>query len=167
MKCLLVVDMQNDFFKSIKNKKIFQNINKLIEKFSKKDLVIFTQEYHTMFDKEFKKAGVHCIKNTRGAEFIPGLSNRMNFLIKKKRYSAFYKTNLDKILGKHKIKELYICGISTSCCVLATAFDAFARDYEVFVIKDAVSSSKPKFHKYALQLIDYIIGKTILSKEVC
>jgi nicotinamidase-related amidase len=52
--------------------------------------------------------------------------------------SAFNKTELNNILKEKGINTLFLCGLSSVGCVLATYMDAANYDYEVFLIKDAI-----------------------------
>lgn len=59
--------------------------------------------------------------------------------------SAFTKTNLDKMLKEKEINTLFLCGLSSVGCVLATYMDASSHDYKAFMIKDAMISHKEKY----------------------
>lgn len=52
--------------------------------------------------------------------------------------SSFTKTNLDEILKEKDINTLFLCGLSSVGCVLATYMDAASHDYKAFMIKDAM-----------------------------
>jgi nicotinamidase-related amidase len=52
--------------------------------------------------------------------------------------SAFNKTELNNLLKEKGINSLFLCGLSSVGCVLATYMDAGNYDYEVFLIKDAI-----------------------------
>jgi nicotinamidase-related amidase len=52
--------------------------------------------------------------------------------------SAFNKTELNKLLKEKGINTLFLCGLSSVGCVLATYMDAANYDYEAFLIKDAI-----------------------------
>jgi len=52
--------------------------------------------------------------------------------------SAFNKTELDKLLKEKGINTLFMCGLSSVGCVLATYMDAANYDYKAFLIQDAL-----------------------------
>lgn len=52
--------------------------------------------------------------------------------------SAFTKTELNNLLKEKGINTLFLCGLSSVGCVLATYMDAANYDYEAFLIKDAI-----------------------------
>jgi nicotinamidase-related amidase len=52
----------------------------------------------------------------------------------KHSYSAFKGSSFEDYLKKHQIERLDICGIDIDACVLATAYEAFDKGYEVKVL---------------------------------
>ncbi|OYT34239.1 MAG: hypothetical protein B6U87_02390 [Candidatus Aenigmarchaeota archaeon ex4484_52] len=169
MKALLVIDMQREFITGIYNKEnIIFHIQGLIKCFQKqKQLIVFTQDYHTSpKDKEFIKFGKHCIKKTEGVKIIDELINYEHILIRKKRFSAFFNTKLNKILLKHKIKEIFISGIYTEYCILATALDSYYNNYNVYVISDATSTSNYEIHKNSISLIKKLSANILTTNSV-
>jgi len=60
--------------------------------------------------------------------------------IKKTRYSAFARTDLDSLLRKLEVDTLVICGFMTNFCCDSTARDAHDRDYFVDFILDATGT---------------------------
>jgi nicotinamidase-related amidase len=59
--------------------------------------------------------------------------------------SAFTKTDLDKLLKENGINTLFLCGLSSTGCVLATYFDAGSHDYKAFMLKDAMIGPKESY----------------------
>lgn len=52
--------------------------------------------------------------------------------------SAFNKTELDSLLRAQSVNTLFMVGLSSVGCVLATYFDAGNYDYRAFLIRDAL-----------------------------
>jgi nicotinamidase-related amidase len=59
--------------------------------------------------------------------------------------SAFVKTDLDKILKEKGINTVFLCGLSSVGCVLATYHGAVERDYTSFMIKDGIMSHNSEY----------------------
>ncbi len=59
--------------------------------------------------------------------------------------SAFTKTDLDNLLKEKGINTLFLCGLSSTGCVLATYFDAGSHDYKAFMLKDAMIGPKESY----------------------
>lgn len=100
---------------------------------------------------------VHCVAETDGAEFVPGLkTSNFDAVIKKgvspgiESYSAFEdiwgkeKTDLDGILKEKGVTDLYFVGLATDYCVKWSAVDALKYGYKVSVVSDAVKSIQPE-----------------------
>jgi ureidoacrylate peracid hydrolase len=59
----------------------------------------------------------------------------------KRRFSAFFDTALAQWLEGRGRDQLIICGVVTNICVRSTVHDAFFRDLEVFVPRDACAAT--------------------------
>ena len=164
MKALIVIDMLNDFvlegapLEVPKARKIIPNIKRIISKMKSKIPIIYICDEHAKNDKEFKVWPRHCVKGTEGAKIVKELSpQKGDIIIKKSTYSGFYKTNLDKVLKKLKVKELIVTGILTNICVFFTVFEARIRGYEVTVLKDCVAGISDEDEKFALEQMKKIL----------
>ncbi|MCS7143850.1 MAG: cysteine hydrolase [Archaeoglobaceae archaeon] len=170
MKALLVIDMQKDFcYKKgalyIQGvEEIFEAMKKVVKKARGKMPVIFTQDWHREDDKEFKIWPKHCVMNTEGAEIIDELEvGPKDYFIRKKRYSAFFGTDLDLLLRDLEIKEVFICGVATNICVLHTAGDASIRGYEVSVIKDCTKALSDYDYEYAIKHMKNVFNAKMIT----
>lgn len=156
-KALIVIDIQNEFARHIFNiKTVIKNSKKLITYFKSKNWPVFyIQDFHTdQDDPEFGKFGCHAMRGTKGVEYVNELKpSKKDILIRKKRLSAFFGTNLDKLLKQKKIKDIYLCGIFTEYCVLATAIDGFTLDYSVYVVSDATGTFNQRKHNMGLEIL--------------
>ncbi|MBM3437053.1 MAG: cysteine hydrolase [Bacteroidetes bacterium] len=59
--------------------------------------------------------------------------------------SAFVKTGLDELLKEKGVNTLFLCGLSSTGCVLATYFDAGSHDCKAFMLKDAMMGPKESY----------------------
>lgn len=87
----------------------------------------------------------------RGCEVAEAL-HRLDseFLITKTAASVFYETDVQRLLQRHEVDTLLVCGLSTSGCVRATVVDAAARGYRVITIADCVADRISSSHETAL-----------------
>ena len=110
-------------------------------------------------DKEFDMFPAHCIAQTAGARIIEDLDVKdENKIIKKRRYSAFFGTDLDLYLREKGVDELFLVGVCTNICVLYTAADARNLAYKVNIYKDGVASFDEKAHEFALKEAKNTLG---------
>ena len=160
MKALLVIDMLYDFvnengalFCGPEAKKIVPFIKSKIEEYHRKgNKVIFICDSHTKDDSEFKMFPPHCIKGTKGAEIIDELpKTRNDVIIKKRRYSGFYGTDLEKILKDISPERVEVVGVCTSICVMDTVGGLCNREIPVTVYRDGVADFDKKMHEFALK----------------
>ncbi|MEM0022650.1 MAG: isochorismatase family cysteine hydrolase [Archaeoglobaceae archaeon] len=173
MEALIVVDMQKDFcYRNgalyIENAEgIFEATKRVIDKARKKGMkIIFTQDWHRSDDEEFKIWPKHCIMNTWGAEIVDELKPREeDYIVKKRRYSAFFATDLDLTLRELKVEKIFICGVATNICVLHTAGDAAIRGYKVAIIEDCTKALSDYEQKYAIKHMKSVFNAEILSSK--
>ena len=58
-------------------------------------------------------------------------------MLSKRRYSAFFQTDLDLYLREHDIARVVVTGVALNICVRSTVHDAFYNGYQVVVAEDA------------------------------
>jgi nicotinamidase-related amidase len=125
--------------------------------------VFFICDTHDPDDLEFQMFPVHCVRGTEEAEVIPELSAFAGELIRKRRYSAFFETDLDRRLAELNPEKVIICGVCTDICVMHTAADARNRDYAVEVPTDCVATFESQAHSYALRHMEKLLGATLVN----
>jgi nicotinamidase-related amidase len=67
-------------------------------------------------------------------------------MLPKRRFSAFFKTDLDQTLRTMQIDTVAVAGINTHFCVIATAFDAVCHDFYTILLEDLSAAYKPEIH---------------------
>ena len=87
-------------------------------------------------------------------------------IIPKKRYSAFYETDLDSILRSKGIQDLIISGVMTNLCCETTARDAFMRDYRVFFLIDGTATGKDDHHLATLKNLGFGFATLLTCDEL-
>jgi len=85
------------------------------------------------------------VRETPGAQFHPDLLLSRNGTVISKAvdrdaeaYSGFQNTKLDELLRGRAVSRVIVAGLATDYCVKATALDALARGYELWVVREAV-----------------------------
>jgi nicotinamidase-related amidase len=133
--------------------------------------VVFIQEVHkrSLVDigRELDGAeGPHCIENDPATSFIEGLEPRAEeFHIRKRRYSAFFGTELEIVLKAYNARTLILFGGLTDVCVHYTSVDAHQHDYHVRVAIDATGGSSQAAHDAALAAIRYMQRDALVSTD--
>jgi nicotinamidase-related amidase len=125
--------------------------------------VIFIQEIHRADGVDFGREldgdeDVHCLDDDPRTEiafaemgFRPG-----DYTVPKRRYSAFYGTDLEILLRGLKVETLLLCGGLTDVCVHYTFVDGHQGDYFCRVSEDCVAGSSIEAHEAALKAMEYL-----------
>ena len=167
---LLAIDMQN-FFHRIAQP-VLRNILRVIQSCRQKNIpVIFTQHGHTQPDSDGGKLGEWwgelIIGGTEDWKFLPEIKIESNdTILPKKRYSAFFETDLDKTLRSRGIQDLIISGVMTNLCCETTARDAFMRDYRVFFLIDGTATGRSELHLATLKNLGFGFAYLLTCDEL-
>jgi nicotinamidase/pyrazinamidase len=153
-RALIVVDVQNDFCPGgtlavNDGDEVVEPLNGLIDEFLKSGEPVYkSRDWHPPTTKHFAKYGgiwpVHCVQNTKGAEFHPKLRTDSRIQVVSKGmgdtdcYSAFDETDLAEQLKKQGITEVWVGGLATDYCVKNTVLDALKNGFEVKAVESAM-----------------------------
>jgi nicotinamidase/pyrazinamidase len=159
-RALIVVDVQNDFCPGgalavAQGDEVVAPLNKLIEEFLERGEPVFkSRDWHPEKTRHFAAYGgtwpVHCVQNTKGAEFHPELIDDMHIRVISKglgdedSYSAFDGTDLALQLQRLGVEEVWVGGLATDYCVKNTVLDALKEGFRVKTLKDAMRAVEVK-----------------------
>jgi len=87
-------------------------------------------------------------------------------VILKNRYSGFFGTDLKTTLEQAGVRTVVLTGVLSHVCVDATARDAFALDYEVVVVRDAVAGADEQLHRAVLKNLEETVGAVVSGAQV-
>ena len=125
--------------------------------------VIFIQEVHRPdlidFGRELDGSEtIHCLENNPMTEVAKEAMGYLptDYIVPKRRYSAFFATDLEILLKGLKVDTLLMCGGLTDVCVHYTFVDGHQHDYFCRVIEDCVAGSKLEAHEASLQAMEYL-----------
>jgi nicotinamidase-related amidase len=137
---------------------------RLIDRARERDIpVVFIQEVHRPDLVDFGREldgdeTVHCLEddpNTAIAAEQTGFRPN-DYLIRKRRYSAFFGTDFEILLRGLKVDTLLLCGGLTDVCVHYTFVDAHQSDYFCRVVEDCVGGSSEEAHEASLRAMEYL-----------
>jgi maleamate amidohydrolase len=171
---LVVIDMQNSFLDH-KGENFYTHAPDVIasvrqllaEARQQGTLIVHTADRHRadMPDFEQKRLPRHCIEGSYDAayfeDFGPDPSSLREIEIVKRRYSAFFGTDLAMTLRENGIETVILCGVKTNVCVRSTAQDAFANGFRVVVPREATNSNRPHLAEASLEDMDRYIGRVV------
>jgi nicotinamidase-related amidase len=125
--------------------------------------VIFVQEVHRPDHIDFGREldgeeDLHCIEGHKLTEiaaedvdFRPG-----DYHIPKRRYSAFFATDLELLLKGLKVETLIMLGGLTDVCVHYSFVDGHQNNYYCRVVEDCVGGSSRPAHDAARVAMEYL-----------
>jgi nicotinamidase-related amidase len=173
---LVVVDMLRDFLDSwdvTRKRLLFASINQLVDGMRKlgHPIVWVRQEFEADLSdafREMKSKGIRItIKGTPGCQIVSELAvDPSDVVIVKKRYSAFYGTNLEEMLGGMQPDAIILAGINTHACVRMTAIDAYQRDWPVVLAADCIDSYDREHHDDSLRYMKARLAVIMSNAEI-
>lgn len=151
---LIVVDVQNDFCAGgtlavPHGDEVVQPLNRQIDTFLERGAPVYkSRDWHLPTTKHFATYGgtwpLHCVQNTKGAEFHPALRDDPRITVISKGlgdsdgYSAFDETDLASQLREQGVEEVVVGGLATDYCVKQTVLDALKHGFKVKALEDAM-----------------------------
>lgn len=125
--------------------------------------VIFIQEVHRPdlvdFGRELDGSeDIHCLEDNPDTAIAAEQTGFLptDYLVPKRRYSAFFGTDFEILLKGLKVDTLILCGGLTDVCVHYTFVDGHQHDYFCRVIEDCVAGSGYAAHEASLCAMEYL-----------
>jgi nicotinamidase-related amidase len=174
---LLVIDMQRDFTDPQglvfypQNRDLLPRIAEAIRHCREGGLlIIFTQHRYRKGkkDRNLNEMRPCCIEGSGGEDLDPILpvDPEQDYIVPKRRYSAFFGTDLDLILRENGVENLIVAGTKTNCCIRATVTDAHSLGYSVIVPSDAVGTNSDIVNEVHLEDIRKYLGRVMSLEEI-
>ncbi len=165
---LLLIDVQKDFCPggslAIEDgDAVVPILNDWIEAAEEAGIPVYaSRDWHPKGHVSFREKGgdwpPHCIQDTDGAAFHPGLNLPAHAVIVTKgvrfdqdQNSALDQTGFAEYLNREGIKRLWIGGLALDVCVLATVLDARDAGIETLVILEGTKPVTPQGGKAAIE----------------
>ncbi len=174
---LLVIDIQQEDFMEMNESNrndprwnVIRNGKRVLDVFRAKKLpVIQVKECHRPdmvdFGRELDGSeDIHCVEDRPENDYA-NLTYPIEgeYLISKRRYSAFFATDLEILLKGLGVDTLYMIGGLTDVCIHYTAVDAHQNDYHIHVVTDAVAGSSKEAHEASLRAIYYLQHNALVT----
>jgi len=167
---LLVIDMQ-EYFRPLASG-IVGNVQALLRAFRGASRpIVFTAHGHRDPEKDggmlARWWGEVILEGTFDHRLMGELEPREGErILPKRRYSAFFGTDLEPYLRGLGVEDVVLCGVMTNLCCETTARDAFMRDFRVFFVHDATATSAKELHLASLINLAYGFAILVSTEEV-
>ena len=173
---LLVIDMLSDFldqWPAAERKHLLESTQQLVTMMRSKNLPVIwvRQEFEPDLSDAFpemRTKGIRItIKGTPGCQIVSELEvGDADAVVIKKRYSAFFGTELDGLLAALQPDALILAGINTHACIRTTAIDAYQRDFPVILAADCIDSYDREHHEVSLRYMKDKIAAVLTNDEI-
>lgn len=156
---------------------IMENIDTVVEHARDADIpIIWGKELHR---QDFVDYGAelescepeHGLYGTESEQIHETLSfdesemNPAEYVVVKRRYNFFHRTDLEHILRSYDIDTVILVGFMTNICVHYTAHGAHEHDYAFRVVEEATGAPTQELHEIGLTCIEYLQPRGLQSLE--
>jgi nicotinamidase-related amidase len=175
---LVVIDMLVDFFDrspalARQRGALVAGINDLAARFRSagRPVIWVRQEFEpdlsdAFLDMRHRRISL-TIAGTPGSEVLPELEREPgDHEVVKKRYSAFFGTELDALLSSLAARTLVLAGINSHACVRMTAIDAYQRDHDVVLAADCIGSYDAAHHEISVRYLTERLIRLLGNVEI-
>ena len=158
MKLLLIIDAQEGFMNE-GNKKIANDIIEHVKN-EEYDLIIatrFVNKMDSLYHKDSYRREMTMLSSK--AKLVEGIGELADITIMKSTYTALT-TDLDKLLKKNEVKEVYISGFNIESSIIATALGLFDKEVRPIILSKLCGTMREDlFKQNALMILANAIGK--------
>ncbi|NND70064.1 MAG: cysteine hydrolase [Rhodothermales bacterium] len=180
--CLIVVDLLEDYFdrqlwpqSQIPDQRhaLVENTNRMVSAFRSVNLPViwirqeFEPDLSDAFPHMIRKGMSYTIRDTPGSRLLTELEHKSTDpVFVKKRFSAFFETDLKSFLTSQSISSIYLAGITSSWCLRSTAVDAYQYGFHVTLIDECISGFVQTAHEFAMSEMDGYIASVAAMDDV-
>ncbi len=174
--CLLNIDLTNDCLGHLaasEADRIIAGTNELVGLFRSagRPIIWVRQEFAPDLSDAFlemRRRNIRAhVAGTPGAELDPRLDvDAADVIVIKKRYSAFFGTDLDELLRKFGVETLILTGVNTHACIRTTAIDAYQRDLDVIFASDCLGTYDEEHGRVSMRYMDGKIGQALTNRQI-
>ena len=174
---IVAVDTIQDYFTDPqmqeKRKSLTDNINQLCVTARENDVPVIWARQEFRSDMSDAYTGLRTsqtkltVENTPGSQLLPELVVGENDTdLVKKRFSAFFKTELNDILAEKSVTSLIVLGVKTHACIRATAIDSYQNDYETIIAGDCIGDTDAEHADTSLKYLSKYIAVVLSNPEI-
>lgn len=166
---LIIIDVQKGFINDF-TKEVPQKIkNHLVANQNQYNFVVFTKFINKPNSKFIQYLNWKGCMKPEEIEIVDELKEFINKenLFEKETYSAFKSKKLMSFIRSNKITQIFLCGLNTDACVIASAFDGFDLGFEIHIIKELTNTfwGSEEYNDWTLKNIGYKIDPKPLDEK--
>ena len=168
--------------------KLLPNIRKLTDAARRDEVFLVSHgDFHPANDPEFKQFPPHCLKGTRGAEFVPEalaenfvhVENDVNarlpedlfkyqqIILEKQTLDIFATHHADELVERlGNTAEFVVFGVVTEYCVSCAVKGLLERKRRVAVVRDAIETLAPEVGNKTLTELQSLGATLVTTDEI-
>jgi nicotinamidase/pyrazinamidase len=168
--------------------KLLPNIRKLTDAARRGEVFLVSHGcYHPAKDPEFKQFPPHCLKGSRGAEFVPEaltenfvrVENDVNarlpvdlfkyqqIILEKQTLDIFETSHADRLVERlGNAAEFVVFGVVTEYCVSCAVKGLLQRKRRVAVVRDAIETLAPEVGNKTLTELQALGARLVTTDEI-
>jgi maleamate amidohydrolase len=117
-------------------------------------------------DREFSVIPEHLPRGGFDSDFFAGFEPLApEPIVEKRRYSAFFATDLALLLHEHGVETILVAGVKTNVCIRATATDGFAHGFSVVIPREATNSNRSHLEEASIEDMARYIARVVPVAE--
>ncbi len=131
---------------------------------------VYIQEIHRKNNIDYGREldgseGIHCREDHAGTAMPMEITGQRDtdYFVPKRRYSAFFGTDLEILLKGLKAETLIMIGGMTDVCVHYTFVDGHQHDYYCRVVEDSCGGTSEAAHQASINAMEYLQEGAVLS----
>ena len=168
---LVLVDVLNGFFHPdgamwyAEVERVVPALEQLLSRArAAQSLVVHVADRHRpdVADHEWSVIPEHLARGGFDAEFFAGFQpSSSEPVVEKRRYSAFFATDLAILLREHRVETIIVAGVKTNVCIRATATDGLAHGFDVVIPREATNSNRPHLEAASIEDLERYIARVV------
>jgi maleamate amidohydrolase len=170
---LVLVDVLNGFFHPDgamwypEVDEVVEPLHRVLDMARQSDsLVVHVADRHRpgVHDAEFDRIPIHLGRTEFDAEFHAGFEPQLGpreVMVEKRRYSAFFSTDLALLLHEHRIATIVVGGVKTNVCIRATVTDGFQHGFRVVVPRETTNSNRKHLEEASIEDMSRYIADVV------
>jgi nicotinamidase-related amidase len=148
--------------------KAVPNIAKLVERARDEDVpVIYVNDNYGDWNSSADELVERALEGERPDLIEPIKPPDVAKFVIKARHSAFYGTPLEYLLRTEGIDRIVMTGQATEQCILYSALDAYVREIEVAVPRDAVAHIDEELAEASLRMMETNMSADVTPSADC
>ena len=107
------------------------------------------------------------IRGSWGAQIVPALAPRaQDLVIAKRRFDAFYQTDLELLLRCWGVKTLLFAGVVADVCVETSVRSAYVRDFDVVLARQCVAAWNDADYGHTVSAVESHFGMCMSNSQI-